>query len=262
MAEIVRTFPVPSRGVGLPDYSTAAPVGQVPVGPIHTSADTGELAARLGSPVTFDRRGNVIWYDDFENGLSKWHTEAHGTGASVALSTEWCRIGARSCKLITGNGLLDHTFIQKHLPYPFLSNIGFEISFTVPLANISIGITIHLFTGTTQTYWSIEYNRATHTLNYHNGVIWVRIADNVNLYEPFDSFNTWKLAMDPINNTYLRAILNSNEYDLSSYPGYSLASILFPHLTVNYTIRPEAASNMTSFVDSAIITQNEPNNES
>ncbi|GAH92629.1 unnamed protein product, partial [marine sediment metagenome] len=43
-------YVVRTRGIGLPDYAQPKPVGSVPVGPIYTSTDVGELAARLGSP--------------------------------------------------------------------------------------------------------------------------------------------------------------------------------------------------------------------
>ena len=34
--------------------------------------DMGELAARLGAPNVFDRLGSIVWYDDFQYGLSRW----------------------------------------------------------------------------------------------------------------------------------------------------------------------------------------------
>jgi len=46
---------------GHPDYGQAGPTSL-----IATVPDLGELAARLGSNNTWDRRGFILWYDDFE----------------------------------------------------------------------------------------------------------------------------------------------------------------------------------------------------
>ena len=37
--------------------------------------DLGELAVRLGSPVSFDRRGDVVMMETFEDGLDAWVTD-------------------------------------------------------------------------------------------------------------------------------------------------------------------------------------------
>ena len=39
---------------------------------IVTIEDLGELAVRLGSPVNYDRKGDVVWVDGFEDGIDKW----------------------------------------------------------------------------------------------------------------------------------------------------------------------------------------------
>ena len=54
-------------GHGYPDYGTQGPVSTV-----HSIQDLGELAVRLGSIVTFDRRGNVLWLDGFDSGIGAW----------------------------------------------------------------------------------------------------------------------------------------------------------------------------------------------
>jgi ketosteroid isomerase-like protein len=49
-------------------------------------ADLGELAVRLGSIDTFDRRGEVLWASDIRYGLADWQTKTGGAGSSVALT--------------------------------------------------------------------------------------------------------------------------------------------------------------------------------
>lgn len=258
MAEVARTFSVTSRGVGLPDYSTAAPVGQVPIGPIYSSSDVGELAARLGSPVTHDRRGNVIWIDDFEDNLNKWRRVATGTGAGIALSAEQCLWGSQSCKMTTGITTLNTTSLRRDLPYPHLSPAGFAISFTVPPEDIRIALTVGLYNGITSYSWNIDYQRPLHILRCFTGAGNITFAENVNLYEIFP-FHFAKIVIDPATGRFVRFTLNSTEYDISAYSGFSAASVTFPALYVAISLFPLVAGvNMTSFVDSAIVTINEP----
>ena len=63
-----------------PDYGRLS--AQATVFPV---TDLGELAARLGSIVSHDRRGDVIWLDGFEDGLDKWQPTTSGSGAAVDL---------------------------------------------------------------------------------------------------------------------------------------------------------------------------------
>ncbi|KKK91844.1 hypothetical protein LCGC14_2708890, partial [marine sediment metagenome] len=83
-----------------------------------------ELAARLGGIVSFYRRGDVLWLDDFEGTIGKWAVS--GTGASASLSTDDARNGAKSGKLTLGAG--KEIFINRVMGYPVISNMGFEMS--------------------------------------------------------------------------------------------------------------------------------------
>src|SRR4030042_6725681 len=87
------------KGVGLPDYSQSKPLGAVPVSsnsPVYTLTDSAELARRLGSITTFDGRGYILWYDDFEGGAvgTRWTTSG-----TVTQSAAYCRNGTYSCKI-------------------------------------------------------------------------------------------------------------------------------------------------------------------
>ena len=71
MFTVAKEWTIPTRGVGLPDYSTQAPIGGVPQGSIYTSQDSGELATRLGAYNSIDRRGSVILHDNFDSVLTQ-----------------------------------------------------------------------------------------------------------------------------------------------------------------------------------------------
>ncbi|GAI16225.1 unnamed protein product, partial [marine sediment metagenome] len=108
---------------GGPDWGTPGPLKT-----IYTLEDMAELVARLGSIVTFDRRGNIIWLDDFEGTLGKWGIETEGAGYSAQLSAEAARSGGFSAKLISPDDEEDRIGLKRWFPLPVESNIGFEFS--------------------------------------------------------------------------------------------------------------------------------------
>lgn len=255
MAEVERTFSVATRGVGLPDYSIAKPVGQVPVGPVYTSSDVGELAARLGSPVTHDRRGNVLWFDDFEGLLNKWDTIA-GAGGSVSLSTTECRMGTQSCKIVTGAAAGSQ--IRASVAYPSQSKLGFEIAFRAMSPHV-IGFRSIVYTGQQQQKFYIQLDIDEGTLEfYQEGFIWTNFASGL----PTDFSNCFyiaKLVIDPVTGKYTRFVLNYQEYDLSSYISVAQDNLEPPRLVCHY-IADSPGFCATDYVDGAIITGNEPDN--
>jgi len=60
---------------GTPDWGVTASKKT-----IYSLHDMGELAVRLGSIVSFDRRGDVIFSDSFQNGLGKVYASGVGAG--------------------------------------------------------------------------------------------------------------------------------------------------------------------------------------
>ncbi len=108
----------------LPDYTTKYKMTN-----IFSNIDTAELAVRLGSGVIYDRRGNVVDYDDFEHGSLKWDNDFTAHAGTVAVSTDTARSGGKSLKIVTANAVADRMNIYRYVTPTFNTNIGMELSF-------------------------------------------------------------------------------------------------------------------------------------
>jgi len=226
---------------------------------IYRLSDMGELAVRLGSIVTHDRRGDVIWFDDFEGTLNKWDQYPIGTGAKIEQSADSARNGGRSCKLTTGNAINDYAMILKWLPYPILSKIGFEISFTLDAELGHVTNYLYLYDGTKQYRAYVDYHPDIDKLYYldEDGTSHL-LAENLDLAEYSTYYHTWKLVVDLATKKYVRLILDEKTYDLSSYGICSVASATLPCINALVYAITHVAANKSIYVDDAIITQNEP----
>jgi len=233
--------------------------GTSPTTTIAGVSDMGELAVRLGSPVTFDRRGDVILLDDFEDNINKWVQTHVGVGGAIALSNDTCKNGARSCKFTTGNVIGNACSIERYMSYPVSGRFGFEISFTYEsnfsqwewLLQLNDGAFYHLA--------EITYVDATGTLYYRDSTpADVAIVAGLSLYEVDELFHTIKLVVDFDNDKYIRLILNNTEYDLSAYSFEKKADATNQRLFTRVRAYTATAANNVMYLDDAIWTQNEP----
>lgn len=254
----IKLSTVPTKGIGLPDYSAPKPTGAVPVGTIYTSTDMGELAARLGSIVTFDRRGNVLFLDDFESGFSKWIATGDA-GFSAAQSADYARSGGFSAKLVTGPVAGNEIIISKRTPYPTLSSVGFEFSFSHN-SEIDITNTIFLYDGTNSYGFEVAYNRASGILVINTGSF-ERLMSGLFLYQDYTLFHTIKLVVDLETKKYIRLILDNNVFtNLSRCAPNIFASAIAPVLETYTIVTTPIAAPATVYIDDTIVTQNETAN--
>jgi hypothetical protein len=237
-----------------PDYGALS--SQATVFPV---TDLGELAARLGSPITHDRRGDVVWWDDFECGLTKWGSALSGTGAAAALSTARARNGRSSALLTAGSDAGASALIAHNQTIPRLSRLGFEFSFSLGGAIASLSWELLLFDGTTTLSAIITWGDAANALTYRNsGGGGTVFATGVDLLAEATMFHTGKVVVDRAAGQYVRFVLDSTEYDLSGIAALTGASVVAPRLTVDVALLGNAGSNNTVYVDDVILTQNEP----
>ncbi|GAH53184.1 unnamed protein product, partial [marine sediment metagenome] len=160
-------------------------------------ADLGELAARLGSIVTFDRRGDIVWFDDFEGEVDKWYQEPSGTDAAIVVSPDAARNGSFSAKLTTGDEVNDFATIIHYLPYPVTSRVGFEISFNVENDLSELIFSQRLYDGSYEHYARLRYLPATDVLQYLDSEAeWQDLVTGLVLWAATYAFHTVKLVID------------------------------------------------------------------
>ena len=241
-------------GIGLPDWGRIKKgVGVSPL------ADLGELAARLGSINTFDRRGDTVWMDDFEDGIIKWDWAGGGTGATVASNTTRARNGAKSAVLTTGNAINNWAMIRHWMPPPVVGKLGYELSFTKHDSMRGLEVYAYRYDGTNVIDMSVHVDVVNSRLQVMGaGATWVTVQEDVALKASTYLFHTLKVVVDWENGTYARLLLDGLELDLSAYALQSTEDDSAPHMRFQVFVYTTVASNISIYLDDVIITQNEP----
>ena len=238
---------------GVPDFGvTNAPKT------LYQVLEMGELAVRLRSIVSHDRRGDVLGLDDFENGLSKWLPGTSGSSALVQLSLERARSGLFSCRLVAGSTASCYAQIQRSFPIPVYSPVGAEISFNLDSAIDNFMLQVNVVTGTAVLLAAARWRDTTHDLQVQTGAaIWTTVATGLDLAEVESHFHVLKVVMDPTTKKYVRVILNDALYDVSALPVVSTPGALPRRLITVVQLTGRAGFNDVAYVDDAIYTFNE-----
>lgn len=226
---------------------------------IFGQIDTGELAARLGSINTFDRRGHTVWMDDFENGVNKWTTEASGDDASVEQNITRFRSGGSSCKLTAGSTGNPFARIYTLLSFSVTGTFGYEFSFAIDSNTSTLDLHTLYYDGADLHVAGIRYDHANTDLYYEsaNGV-WTIFDSSFSLVALAELFHTLKLVPDYANGLYSRLLIDAEVIDVSAYAIHSSALVVAPFLQVEIRNTGRLLNNDVVYVDDVIITQNEP----
>ena len=238
----------------LPDYTTKYKLTTV-----FANIDNSELAARLGSVVTFDRRGNVIFIDDFEADTLKWKTGGAGTDNAVALDTTWAKTGNKSCKLTAGKGVGGQAYIYRYFGVPITGKIGLEHSFTLNASTSRVLTELRHFTGTKYYTGYIRYTLPDGTLEVYDGAAgFITIEDDYYLESANDTFHTLKLVVDTDTKKYIRLLINNTTWLLSDYSLKQENDNTKTSMYAAIVHTQDTAAAKSIWVDDVILTQNEP----
>ncbi len=239
---------------GTPDWGLVGPKDTV-----FGLDDWGELAVRTWSPVSHDRRGDVIWMDAFEEGRNSWHYGLYGVNAAIQLSSECPLHGAYHVVLVSGTGAVPGLDVLKRLAYPVLGNMGFECALAIPLGIYRVACAIAVYDGTNRRDYQVTYDLAAQTLYY-----WTdpggqeQFATNVRVSTTYSCYSIFKMVIDAAAGTYIRFILNEQLFDMRGYLPDEVPDDEAPNMAVVVAVRGDGDTSKDTYLDRVIVTQNEP----
>lgn len=225
---------------------------------IFGQIDIGELAARLGSIDNYDRRGNVIFMEDFEDNINRWFKFPIVGASSIAVSTERSRTGASSMKMTHSATDAETLYANNFLPIPVSGRFGLELSWTRGSNIDELQISIKKYDGTKRYDGIVKVDFANSRVRiYVAGGNWTDVVTSKTFYTMEYCFHTLKLVIDTATNKYVRLLLNNTEYDISASTVYSTTDTTGEHFRLQVqTLNGSAAANYT-FIDDIVFTQNE-----
>jgi len=239
---------------GTPDWYGIAPKEQT-----YVMEDDAELAARLDSPLKWDRRGDVIWMQTFESGLKDVNLWGAGVGNAQYLSTAMPFHGHACLHLVTGDAVGDQARGNYHLPQPSLGAWGEQMWTSFDDQVDTVNMWLRLFNGSDQIVAGVAYDLpAAEVRIYLEGVGWTTIDTDVNLYAHESYYHIFKVVGRYDSRNYERLIIDDRVYLLSEYEMYSTPSIAAPYVSLEFAIDTAVAANAHANIDNLIYTINEP----
>jgi len=237
-----------------PDYST-----QQKMATIYGEVDNGELAARLKSINTYDRRGKIVWLDDFESAVLKWDGAGAGLGNAAAVNAAWSRNGDSSCKLTCGSSAPQFGGIEKGIQPPFMGHLGLEASCFFDADVTAFFIDLTMFDGTYMTYCRFAIDIALGLLQYYTDAgAWATLINGLTFINDRQMIYTLKIVADFSTGYYVRGMYGGVTYDMTALPMYHFLDATTPQLYVNIYAAGTIATNAVCYVDDVIVTQDEP----
>ena len=220
--------------------------------------DMAELAARLGSIVTIQRSGKVVFLDDFESGLGGWTTSFRAAGGQVVISNNATYQGGCSSRLDSGIGAIPTTTMTKWIPAFEWSSAGIACMWLVDNDLLSLTWVIKRYSGTRLTTWKVLYTRAAGTLSYFNAAgAPVVFATPGILAAGYKSFHAFKFVCDMTGVNYGRFYLDGVHYDLSAYLAADVASADLPYMQFSIELRGDTVNNTGATLDNVVLTFDE-----
>ncbi|MBA7481123.1 hypothetical protein ES707_16593 [subsurface metagenome] len=239
---------------GQPDY------GMYAVKEVSASvSDMGEVAARLGSIVTYDKRGDVVFFDDFEEPILRWAADVPDALTYARLDSASAKSGSQALKLHTQNVLNEIASMSRLFNVLVSKRLGHEISFSLLSNDCELRSFVSVL-GDPRTYeGEVMFDNFPPALYIETAPdVYTKIADIGSVERSIFMFQTLKLVVDFNTNKYVRLLFGNVEYDLSAYDLVSIGTALAPQVSTGAYIYNKAAAGGDVWLDDSIFTQAEP----
>jgi hypothetical protein len=217
-----------------------------------------ELAARLGSPVTYDWRGQVLYLNTFERGYGAMRPAMSGTGASVSVVPELAMTGGYCVKLVGGSNVATYAQVKIYISGPPSGRIGGMARFAPDGTSKGFAILVTLVTDGFVYVGGVRINLDTDDIEYvSESPTYTKFAD-VSLYKIKQYWYGLKVVCDFTTKKYVRAMFGRTEWDLSAIDLVKGVAATEEYLTGACEVHSRSGYNDTVYVDQFVLTVGEP----
>uniref|UniRef100_A0A6H2A2X8 Uncharacterized protein n=1 Tax=viral metagenome TaxID=1070528 RepID=A0A6H2A2X8_9ZZZZ len=218
----------------------------------------GEIAARLGSVVTLDRQGDVVWIDNFEAPVLKWDRAYVFGGEAPVLSSTYVYEGAQSVMLSCGAVINSVSRISRSWGLLRPGKLGVELWVQGETdAPGYLELTLGIFNGTQEATAELRYDSTAQTITIVTATGNFGVATNAMMRLNQNYWLPIKLVVDSQTGLYTRLIVGGQIIDLSAY-GLVMGALNASRYIYAIIEQNGIAARITRmYIDSFILTQNE-----
>jgi len=219
-----------------------------------------DLVGRLGSPVTWDWRGNVLYMHDFSTGYGPTFTATTGTGAAVAITPERGGYGGYALKMTAGSDSTRLARVQMPIGINPSDRVGFAARFSIYSNTGYVRLMAEHWTGATSPVGYAQIDVANKVLKVLDGdSVWQTLGSVPTSLGSF-CYCWFKLVIDPDGGNYERVLYNDKEYDASAHTLASSAIASEGVLACSVSNYGREGVNDIIYLDQIVVTVNEPAN--
>jgi hypothetical protein len=221
--------------------------------------DLGELAVRLGGVSSYDRRGEVLWWEDGRHGLADWDTISAINGASCVVSCDRTKGSGYCLRMDTGAAVGSSVRLTHNDNAILAGSIGIE-----EIAIISSALQYHylyidLYTGSRHCIFAMQIDQAARVIQYKDASLaWVTCYNYPTTFINGDIRRQLKIVADITTGLYKRLIFENIEIDLSAIPIYSVLNTSRAYLSAQIFHSGAGAATSSCIHNGTILTANEP----
>lgn len=238
---------------GLPDSSNVKSTIAT-----YNLQDLAEHAARLGSPVLWDRRGQLVWMDDFRHGIGAWLVTRTNANLDAYPSATYWESGGASCMLQPLTVTPNSVGLLKSFPYGLTDLTSVFVNVSWPLGSDTFKLYLDVYDGTNRNRMAVQYNGADDSVTVlDSDGSYATVVETVGMMYVPTSFNKIRLEVSLEDLVYRTLELNQVGYDLSAYSAYATASATNKQTQVGLVITADDSTNLLHYIDSVVIAQHE-----
>lgn len=220
--------------------------------------DDAELAARLGSILTYRRSGEVISLEDWSGGYGAWERVTSGTNSSIVLSGDKFQSGGVSLRGRAGPTTSNYWRISRYLPRLDSTVLGFQGALCLTTEPGDIDILLRVDAVTTYTTYLLRYDRSAMRWYYQDATqTWVTFTDSMDLDYRGTVFLQWQVVVDMEKEEYVRLSLNHETWSLVGIPARVAPYVTYNSIQARVQMYGTGSGYVEAYLDNVVLTQNE-----